>query len=128
MKTFVALALSSAAFGAAIAITYWFVAHAEVTGTLLLGLMTGAFVFTAAFALVAERNADVAGDSAEAAQRDASGEDLGIFTTESAWPILVALCAALVLVGVMYSPLLGGVAFAALVACLVRLGAESNRT
>ena len=127
MKTFVGLFFSSALFGLAIVIAYWFVAHEETVGTALLGIMTAALTFTAGYAVIAERNADIDGDSAEITPRDVAGEDLGIFTTESAWPILVALSATFMLIGLLWSPLLAAAGAIALILCLWRLGAESAR-
>ena len=127
VKSFVALMFSSAAFGAAIAIAYWLVAHQETTGTVLLGIMCGAFVFAAGFAIIAERNADVSGDGENLSPADRAGEDLGVFTGASAWPILIAIATALTLIGLLYSPLLAVLAAVGLVLCLLRLGMESNR-
>lgn len=127
MKTFVGLFFSSALFGLAIVVAYWFVAHEETVGTALLAVMTAALGLTAGYAVIAERNADIDGDSPEITARDVAGEDLGIFTTESAWPILVAISATFMLVGLLWSPLLAAVGAIALILCLWRLGAESAR-
>ena len=96
-------------------------------GTALLGIMTAAMFFTAGYAVIAERNAHVAGDSDDLSNKDVAGEDLGIFTIESAWPILVALSAAFTLVGLIWSPVLAGAGLVAMLLCLWRLGAESAR-
>lgn len=127
MKTFVQLFISSALFGVAIAVAYWFVAHEEATGTVLLGIMTAALAFTAGYALIAERNADLDGDREDMLPPAAAGEDLGIFTTESAWPILVALSTVFMLAGLLWSPFIAIAALVALLLCLWRLGAESAR-
>ena len=127
MKTFVGLFLSSTGFGLAILIAYWFVAHEETTGSILLGIMTAALAFAAMYALIAERNAHLEGDSEDFEPKDSAGEDLGVFTTQSAYPILVALSSLFLLVGVIYSPLLAFISIVALVLCLWRLGAESAR-
>ena len=127
MKTFVALFLSSTAFGLAIAIAYWLIAHQETTGTVLLGIMTAAFAFAALYAVVAERDAHIDGDDAQMTAEQTSGEDLGVYTTQSAYPILLALSCLVMLLGVLYSPLLGCVALVAAILCLWRLGAESAR-
>lgn len=119
--------LSSAAFGIAIAVVYWFSSH-DPTGTVLLGLMTAALIFTAGYALVAERHADLDSDDEAATTQSAAGEVLGVFTTRSAYPILVALCAAFFLFGVIWAPLLSVLSLAGLILCLWRLGAESART
>ncbi len=64
MKTFVVLFGIAAAFGAAIAVAYWFIAHEEAAGTALLSVMTAALVFATGYAVVAERDARLAGDRA----------------------------------------------------------------
>lgn len=127
MKTFVRLFLSSAIFGIAIATAYWFIAHEEATGTALLGIMATALVFAASYALVAERDADLAGDRGSMQPADDSGEDLGVFTTESAWPILTAISITGALAGIVWSPVIAIVSGAAFALCLWRLGAESAR-
>lgn len=127
MKTVVALFLCSAAFGLAIAVTYWCVAHQEATGTVLLGVTAAALVFAASYAAIAERHADLDGDRATMTNEESAGEDLGVFTKSSAWPILIAAAAAVGLCGIPWSPLLAAAGFAALILCLWRMGAESAR-
>ena len=128
MKAFVAIFFSSTAFGVAILVAYFIVAHQETTGTALLAIMAAALAFAATYAVVAERNADLDGDGEDLTYRDRSGEDLGVFTTHSAWPILVAIAGALTIAGVMWSPLLAAISLLGLILCLWRLGAESART
>ena len=127
MKTFVGLFLSSTGFGLAILIAYWFVAHEETTGSILLAVMTAALAFAATYALIAERNAHLEGDAENMELNETAGEDLGVFTTESAYPILVALSSLFALLGLIYSPLLAFISIGALILCLWRLGAESAR-
>jgi cytochrome c oxidase subunit IV len=124
MKTFVALFVVSALFGLTIGVTYFFVAH-EWAGTSLLAVMTAALVFAAAYAVLAERDADLTGDRPEAGVAVRAGEDLGIFTKHTPWPILIALSALGALTGTLWSPFVAVVSLAALVFCLWRLGAES---
>ncbi len=128
MKSFVALFAFAAGFGAAIALAYWFVAHEEAAGTVLLGVMSAALAFTAAYAVVAERDAQLEGDAPNETPANVAGEDLGIFTTESAWPVLAALCALGTLLGLLWSPLLSLAGLVCLILCCWRLGAESART
>ena len=127
MKSFVGLFAFAGGFGVAIALAYWFVAHEEAAGTALLGFMAAALIFAAGYAVIAERNADLEGDKPEEPMENAAGEDLGIFTKHSAWPVLVALSSLAMLVGALWSPVLGGAGLLALVLCLWRLGAESAR-
>ena len=127
MKTFILFFAAAAVFGAVTGLAYWYVAHEEATGTVLLGCMGGALAFTAAYAILAEKHADLPGDDASESREDAAGEDLGIFTTYSAWPILVAVSSLATLVGMLWSPLIGFSGLIALLLCLWRLGAESAR-
>lgn len=127
MKTFVLLMASSATFGSAIALVYWLVAH-EITGTLLLALLAAALLFTAGYAIVAERDASLVGDDPATSRDDASGERLGIFTARSAYPPIVGACAWALAIGVVWSPFIAAVATVGLVLALWRMGAESART
>lgn len=124
MTTARSVFLSSAVFGIAIAIVYWFSSHHR-GGTLLLGLMAVAMIFAAAFTYAVGRNADLSGD------RDPAGavrEDLGIFTTQSIWPPAAAAATCVLLIGLVWSPYVGAAGLIGLLLVLWRLGAESNRT
>ncbi len=127
MKTFVGLFLSSTAFGAVILVAYWFVAHEETTGSVLLAIMTAALAFAAVYAVIAERHAHIDGDGQDLTPEDVKGEDLGVYTTHSPYPILLALSCLFMLLGVLYSPILAFAAVVAVLLCLWRLGAESAR-
>jgi hypothetical protein len=127
VKSFVGLFGIAAAFGGAIAAAYWFVAHEEATGTALLGVMTAALAFATGYAIVAEREADLAGDDPNETPRDDAGEDLGIFTLRSPWPISIAFCSVALLTGMLWSPLLGIAGAIGLLLSVWRLGAESAR-
>ena len=127
MKTFVGLFFSSTAFGVVILGAYWIVAHRESTGSVLLAVMSVALAFAAGYAMIAERNAALEGDAKDATYDAGASEDLGIFTTQSAWPILIALATACAIAGVLWSPLLAVLSLVGLVLCLWRLGAESAR-
>ncbi|HEY2473169.1 MAG TPA: cytochrome c oxidase subunit 4 [Candidatus Cybelea sp.] len=127
MKAFVGLFLIAAAFGAAIAVSYWLVAR-EATGTALLGVMAAALAFAASYAIVAERDADLEGDDPNETTQQVAGEDLGIFTANSAYPILIALCTLALFAGALWSPLLGVAGLVGMLLCFWRLGAESARS
>lgn len=127
MKTFILFFAASAIFGGVTGLAYWFVAHEEATGTVLLGCMAAALAFTAAYAVIAEKSADLPGDDPKETPEYVAGEDLGVFTTHSAWPILVAISSLAMLVGLLWSPLIGFSGLIALLLCLWRLGAESAR-
>jgi len=127
MRTFVVLFVCSALFGIAIGTAYWFAAHEEATGTTLLGVMATALFFTAGYAIVAERDANLPGDRSDVKPAAAAGEDLGIFTTHTPWPILIAWSALGALCGALWSPFVAVVSLGALLLCLWRLGAETRR-
>lgn len=126
MRTFIVFFAASGTFGVAIGLAYWFVAHEESTGTVLLGCMAAALLFSAAYAVIAEKHAELPGDDPDEPQA-AGREDLGIFTSYSAWPILVAVSSLATLVGLLWSPLIGCCGLIALLLCLWRMGAESAR-
>jgi len=127
MKTFIAFFAAAAIFGAVTGLAYWYIAHEEATGTVLLGCMGAALAFTACYAIFAEKDADLPGDDPNETPEKAAGEVLGIFTSYSAWPILVAISSLATLVGMLWSPLIGFSGLIALLLCLWRLGAESAR-
>lgn len=127
MKTFVSLFSIAGAFGAAIAVSYFFTARQETVGTVMLAVMTAALVLCAGYAVAAERAAALEGDAADETPVDVAGDDLGIFTKESAYPILAAACVLATLLGVLWSPLVAAIAVAGLGLTLWRMGAESAR-
>ena len=127
MKTFVALFMSSAAFGIAIAVIYNLMSH-ELTGTVLLGIMAAALIFASGYAIFAEREANLDGDRIDERIDEAAGEDLGIFTTSSVLPICMAFSVLLFLVGAVWVPFLLFAGLAAMLFILWRFAAESNRT
>ena len=128
MKTFVGLFAVVSGFGIVIAAVYWFVAHEEAAGSALLGMMSAALAFATAYPILAEREARLEGDDPGASTENSGGADLGVFTTESPYPILIAVCTLALLAGVLWSPLLGVFGLAGTIVCLWRLGAESART
>ncbi len=124
MKTGVKLFISSGSFGTAIAVAYWFSAH-EWTGTLLLGIMACGLSFAAAYIVVAEREARLAGDRPDASSSEEAGVQLGAFITSSFGPILAAGGACLTLVGLVLSSGVAFFGFALLIVALTRLVLES---
>jgi Cytochrome c oxidase subunit IV len=128
MKSFVGLFGIAALFGLAIAVAYWFIAHQEGAGTALLGFMFAALAFAAGYAVLAERDADLEGDDPCKTSEEVAGEELGIFTTQSPWPILIAVCTLALLTGALWSPLLAIAGLLGMLLCFWRLGAESART
>lgn len=126
MKTFAGLFASSSIFGASIALIYWFASH-DYTGTFLLGFMFIALGYAAGYAFIAERNAKLSGDDPQLMHRQAAGEDVGIVTTESPWPIVLAFSILWFVVGLLWSDFMIFTGLAAMLIALWRLGAESAR-
>ncbi|MBV8530254.1 MAG: cytochrome c oxidase subunit 4 [Candidatus Eremiobacteraeota bacterium] len=127
MKSFVGLFGIAALFGLAIAVTYFFVAHEEGAGTVLLGFLFAALSFAAGYAVLAERDAKIEGDDPDLTNAEVAGDDLGIYTTHSPWPILIALCTLALLAGVLWSPVLAVAGLIGMLLCFWRLGAEAAR-
>ena len=122
MKIAVRLFLSSMVFGIAIASAYWIATH-DIVGVLFLGTMAIALIVVATYIVVAEREANLAGDDAALAPADVAGEALGVFSFESYWPILAALGVTLLFAGVVFLPgvsLLPALVGAALLAWTLR--------
>jgi len=117
----------SAGFGAVVAIAYFFIAHEEGAGTALLGFMAAALSFATLYAVAAERDANLEGDNPDQTNAQSAGEDLGVFTTETSYPILIAFATLAILTGALWSPLLAVAGFIGMLLCLWRLGAESAR-
>lgn len=118
--------VNSAIFGAVVGIAYW-LSSRHPGGTVLLAAMMTAMTFAAAYMVVAERHANLSADRKEAAPKDAAGEDVGVFTSQTAWPPLAAAAVFLILLGAIWSPPLAAFGGLALLFVLWRLGAESNR-
>jgi hypothetical protein len=126
MKTFVGVFTSSAVFAVSIALVYWY-ASRDHAGTLLLGFMFLAFSWVAGYSLVTERGSDLAGDDAQAQHKERAGEDLGIVTKDTPWPLLLALSILCLFVGIIWSDFLLFTGLGSMLICLWRLGAESAR-
>ena len=107
MKTGVILFLSSMTFATVIATVYGLTTH-DVVGIIFLGMMAVALVIVATFIIVAEREANLAGDNADLNPAESAGEEVGTYSLESYWPILAALGTALFVLGLVFVP---GVAF-----------------
>jgi hypothetical protein len=97
------LFISSAIFGIAIALSYWFTSH-ESIGTFMLGIMAFGLSFVAGYMIVAEREADLIGDKRTASNADAAGELIGSFTIRSPLPFGIAFAISCIFLGVVVSP------------------------
>jgi 4-hydroxybenzoate polyprenyltransferase len=107
------LFLSSAVFAIVIATAYWLAAH-EITGTFLLGFMAFALCFIAGYIYVAERDADLWGDQADATMRDAAGQAIGTYSIRSPLPFWSGLAVTSIVVGLVISPTLAVLGFLAI--------------
>ena len=103
MKIGVRLFLSSMLFGIVIATVYGLTTH-DIVGVVFLGTMALALVIVAIFIVVAQGEANLAGDHENMSPADVAGEELGVFTLESYWPIIAAAGSALLLIGVVFVP------------------------
>lgn len=126
MKTYAALFASSALFGLAISIVYWFSAHDRGT-TLLLGFMTIALTWAAGFSLIGERKANLSGDDPNLQHKEVAGEQVTLVTKESPWPICLAFSILWLFIGVIWSDFMIFSGIVAILLCLWRLGGESAR-
>ncbi len=103
MKTGVQLLASSVTFAIVIATVYGITTH-DIVGIIFLGGMALALIIVATYILVAEREAHLAGDDENALPADVAGEEMGVFTLESYWPILAAAGTAVFLLGLVFIP------------------------
>ncbi len=103
MKIGVRLFLSSMAFGIVIATLYGITTH-DIVGIIFLGGMALALVIVAIFIVVAEGEANLASDQANTTPADVAGEEMGVFSLESYWPVLAAAGTALFVLGVVFLP------------------------
>ncbi len=126
MKTYAGLFTSSALFGLAICVVYWFSSHDRGT-TLLLGFMTIAMTWAAGFSLIGERYSNLPGDDPHKQHKEIAGEEVAVVTKTSPWPICLAFSILWTFVGVIWSDFMIFSGIVAMLLCLWRLGAESSR-
>jgi hypothetical protein len=115
VKTGLRLFISSAVFATVIAVAYWVVAH-EPAGTMLLGFMAFGLSFVAGYMIVAEREADLWGDVADADNANASGEIVGSYSIRSPLPIAAAVAITCIGLGLVISPTVAALGIIALLA------------
>ena len=113
-------------FAGAIAIVYWFSSR-EPAGTFLLGFMLLGFAWAAGYTYLAEQGSQLAGDDETLEPGGRAGEDLGIVTKETPWPLLLACSILILLIGAVWSACALFAGLGAALLCLWRLGAESAR-
>lgn len=123
MKTTQRIFVSSCAFGLVVALAYWIDTY-EMVGTILLGLLAAGFAFVVTYLLTTGRTARLDGDG-DRAPSELAGERIGVFSLESPWPPVLALCAALLLIGVVLHPWLAAIALCGFLYAVWRLVLES---
>lgn len=114
----------SMAFGLVVAAAYWFDTR-EAAGTILLGVMGIGFVWVISYLLGTRKTTRFDGDE-ERVPSELAGEHIGVFATESPWPIMLALASAALLIGIVLHPMLGVFAVLALFIILWQLVREST--
>jgi hypothetical protein len=90
-------------FSIVIAAVYGATTH-DLIGVVFLAMMSLAMIVCASYIVVAEREAHIAGDDADLRPADVVGEDLGVFTVESYWPLLGAVGFVALLFAIAYAP------------------------
>jgi hypothetical protein len=107
------LFVSSAAFTAILAVSYWLVSH-DPAGTTLLTFMTAALLVIAGYMFFAEREADLLADDERATMAQARGEHVGTFILHSPAPFWIGLAVFGLVLGLIVSPAAAGLGIVAL--------------
>jgi hypothetical protein len=101
VRTATKVLLASAAFGAVIAVIYWFVAY-EIAGTIFLAAMGASLLLAAVFAARRARGELPPEDRPAALPSEAAGERVGPFPEGSVWPVFLAAGWLFVVGGLIY--------------------------
>jgi hypothetical protein len=124
VRTATRVLLASAAFGATIAVVYWFVAY-EIAGTIFLAAMGASLLMAGAFVGRRARGDLPPEDRPEALPTEAAGEHVGPLPDGSVWPVFVAAGSLLLAAGLIYGVWLlaiGGLVTGAAVLGMTREG------
>lgn len=113
MTVLLRLFISSAAFTAILATSYWFVSH-DPAGTTLLSFMTAALLAIAGYTFFAERDSDLLADKENATMAQARGEHAGTFVVHSPAPFWIGLALFAIVLGLIVSPAAAGLGIVAL--------------
>lgn len=114
----------SMVFGIVVSVAYWFDTR-EAAGTILIGMMGIAFFWVTSYLRGTRKQTRYDGD-VERLPSDLAGEQIGVFSTESPWPITLALATAGLLLGIVLHPMLGVFAIVAVFIVLWQLVREST--
>lgn len=122
MKTEAKFLLFSAVFGLAVGSVYWFVSYEEA-GTLFLLLMGAAAGLVAGYLLLKGRGVPRPEDDPDASPGDEPGATVGVFSSGSIWPFVMALGVVVGMQGFIYGRwllLVGGIVFTAAALGMIR--------
>jgi hypothetical protein len=114
VRTGIAIFGGSMLFGLVMAAAYWFDTK-EALGTILFGMMGVGLLWVAGYMFATRRTTRFDGDE-ERAPSELAGESIGVFATESPWPIVLAFATMSFVVGTVLHPWL---AFFALIGLFV---------
>jgi len=114
----------SMAFGIVVSAAYWFDTY-ESAGTILVGVMGIAFVWVVSFLMGTRKTTHYDGDE-DRLPAELAGEHVGVFASESPWPLVLALASAALLIGIVLHPMLGVFAIIAVLIILWQLVREST--
>jgi len=115
--------ISSMTFGILVAVAYWWDTR-EVVGTFLLGLFAVGFAFVVAFLLSIRSKTKLDGDE-QRAPAELAGEEIAVVSAESPWPVVLAVCATCMVIGIVLHPMLAVFALAAFLVVIWQLVRES---
>lgn len=111
-------------FGLVISGVYW-IDTGEAAGTVLLAVMGTGFVWVTAYLIGTRKTTHYDGDQ-EKAPAELAGEHVAVVSSESPWPILLALVTAAFLIGTVLHPMLGLFAVLAFFIVIWQLVREST--
>jgi hypothetical protein len=112
------------AFGLLICAIYWF-DTGESAGTIFLGFMGIGFVWVLMYLFGTRKTTHYDGDQ-EKLPSELAGEHIAVVSSESPWPILLAIATAAFLIGTVLHPMMGFFAVLSLVVVVWQLAREST--
>ena len=112
------------AFGLLICAVYWFDTR-EAAGTVFLGFMGLGFVWVLMYLFGTRKTTHYDGDQ-EKLPSELAGEHIAVVSSESPWPILLAIATASLLIGTVLHPMMGFFAFVCLFVVVWQLAREST--
>jgi hypothetical protein len=111
-------------FGLVLCGAYWF-DTGEPAGTIFLGLMGLGFIWVMMYLLGTRKTTHYDGDD-ERLPSELAGEHIAVASSESPWPILLAIATAAFLIGTVLHPMLGFFAVLCMFIVVWQLAREST--